>query len=57
MKWNMKSKRFIDLLMMNLIWVGTGFVAGQWEVFSTMIIPMVTLNGTYIVGESWRPSQ
>jgi len=56
MKWNLRSKRFLDLMIVNLIWVGVGFFAGQWDVFSTMIIPMITLNGAYIIGETWRPS-
>ena len=56
MKWNLKSKRWVTLLLVNLIWVAVGFIAGMWDVFSQMILPIVGLNGAYIIGESWRPS-
>ena len=56
MKWNIKSKRWITLLLIDLIWVAVGFFAGKWEMFGTMTIPMISLNGAYIIGESWRAS-
>ena len=57
MKWNIKSKRFLDLMLVTGIWVGTGFIAGEWDTFNSMIIPMIGLHGAYIIGETWRPSE
>lgn len=56
MKWDLKSKRFLDLMLCNMIWASTGFMAGEWSVFTSMIWPMIALNGAYIIGETWRPS-
>lgn len=56
MKWNIKSKRWITILLNLLIWCGVGFVAGKWEVFKYMTIPVLSLIGTWIAGESWKPS-
>ena len=56
MKWNIRSKRFLVLLIYMGIWVAVGFVGKQWEVFTQMIYAATGLVGGYILGESWRPS-
>lgn len=54
--WDIKSKRFLLLLLVNLLWASVGFMAGQWAIFEAMIWPMTTLNGGYIISETWRPT-
>ncbi len=56
MKWNLKSKRILVLLLYMIIWTAVGLVAKEWEVFKYMVIPATSLFGGYILGESWRPS-
>ncbi len=52
----LNSTRWVTLLLFVAVWVSTGFIAGQWEVFTSMTIPIVSLAGAFIVGKSWRPS-
>ena len=56
MKWNLKSKRFLVILLYLAVWCGVGFIAGNWVIFKYMIIPMISFGGGYVLGESWRPS-
>jgi hypothetical protein len=37
------------------MWMLVGPVLCQWDVFTTMVIPMISLGGAYIIGDSWRP--
>ena len=52
----LRSTRWLALLLFVGVWVSVGFLAGQWEVFTSMTIPIVSLAGAFIVGKSWRPS-
>ena len=56
MKWNLRSKRFLVVLLVMVIWCGVGFVAKNWEVFKYMVIPSMSFFGGYVLGETWRPS-
>jgi hypothetical protein len=50
------SKRFADLMVVTAIWASTGFIMGQWDVFTNMTIPMIGLHTAYIAGETIRKS-
>jgi Na+/H+ antiporter NhaC len=52
----LRSTRWLALLLFVGVWVSVGFLARQWEVFTSMTIPIVSLAGAFIVGKSWRPS-
>jgi K+-transporting ATPase c subunit len=56
MKWNIRSKRFLALILYMGIWCAVGFVAQQWDTFGSMIYAVTGVVGGYILGESWRPS-
>jgi hypothetical protein len=53
---NLTSKRFLALMVVNVIWATTGLAAHQWEVFSSMTIPIVGLNASYFGAETLRKS-
>jgi len=55
-RWDIKSKRFLTLLIYMGIWVAVGFVGKQWDTFGSMIWAVTGVVGGYILGESWRPS-
>ena len=50
------SKRWITLWAYIGIWLLVGPGLAQWDVFQYMSIPMISLGGAYIIGESWKPT-
>ena len=50
------SKRWITLWAYIAVWLLVGPLCGQWDVFQYMSIPMISLGGAYIIGESWKPT-
>lgn len=50
------SKRWITLGAYFAMWLLVGPVLCQWDVFTSMVIPMISLGGAYIIGDTWRPS-
>ncbi|MCK4521617.1 MAG: hypothetical protein KAU20_03510 [Nanoarchaeota archaeon] len=50
------SKRLVAVIIIDVIWFAVGFFGKQWEIFSTMTIPVVGLNTAYLINESVKPS-
>ena len=54
MNWNIKSKRFIVVAVINGVWIAT--LAINHELFRFLTPWVIGFNGGYVIGETWRPS-
>lgn len=54
MKWNLKSKRFLIILVVNAVWIAT--LLTKDAMFMALTPYVIGLDAGYMGFESWKPT-